>query len=45
MNLSDRVAVMYGGESYGRSRSKYTDIEEIGLMMAGSKYKINKILN
>ncbi len=35
--LSDRVAVMFGGEIMGIVDNKETTVEEIGLMMAGEK--------
>lgn len=35
--LSDRIAVMFGGEIMGIVDNKETTVEEIGLMMAGEK--------
>ena len=39
INISDRVAIMYEGEIVGEVDPRNTNIEEIGLMMAGSKRK------
>ena len=36
LTLSDRIAVIYGGEIMGILDPKETDIETIGLMMAGT---------
>ena len=35
--LGDRIAVMHGGEIMGIVRPADTDIETLGLMMAGEK--------
>jgi ABC-type uncharacterized transport system ATPase subunit len=35
--ISDRIAVMYEGEIMGIVPAEEADIEEIGLMMAGTK--------
>jgi len=37
LSVSDRIAVMYEGEIMGIVHAEGADIEEIGLMMAGSK--------
>ncbi len=37
LSLSDRIAVMYEGEIMGIVPAEGADVEEIGLMMAGSK--------
>ncbi|WP_227764901.1 ABC transporter ATP-binding protein [Zhaonella formicivorans] len=37
LSLSDRIAVMYGGEIMGIVDAKNANIEELGLMMAGTK--------
>ena len=37
MNLSDRILVMYEGEIVGEFDPKQTDIQELGLYMAGAK--------
>jgi ABC-type uncharacterized transport system ATPase subunit len=37
LSLSDRIAVLYEGEVMGILENKNVDIEELGLMMAGSK--------
>ena len=37
MNLSDRILVMYEGEIVGEFDPKKTDIQELGLYMAGAK--------
>ena len=37
LSLSDRIAVMFGGEIMGIIRAEDAVLEEIGLMMAGSK--------
>ncbi|MBR3358962.1 MAG: ABC transporter ATP-binding protein [Solobacterium sp.] len=37
MNLSDRILVMYEGEIVGELDPKKTDIQELGLYMAGAK--------
>jgi simple sugar transport system ATP-binding protein len=39
MDLSDRIAVMYEGRIVGIMDRREADIEEIGLLMAGSKRK------
>ena len=37
MNLADRILVMYGGEIVGELDPRKTDVEEVGLYMAGNK--------
>ncbi|MEG1528161.1 MAG: ABC transporter ATP-binding protein [Clostridia bacterium] len=37
MNLSDRILVMYEGEIVGEFNPKTTNVQELGLYMAGSK--------
>ena len=37
MNLSDRILVMYEGEIVGELDPKKTDVQELGLYMAGAK--------
>jgi len=37
INMSDRIAVIYNGEMMGIVRSEEVSIEELGLMMAGTK--------
>ena len=37
MNLSDRILVMYEGEIVGEFDPKQTDVQELGLYMAGAK--------
>ncbi|MBQ9429561.1 MAG: ABC transporter ATP-binding protein [Clostridia bacterium] len=37
MNLSDRILVMYEGELVGELTPKTTDVQELGLYMAGAK--------
>ena len=37
MNLSDRILVMYEGEIVGELDPKQTDVQELGLYMAGAK--------
>ena len=37
MNLSDRILVMYEGEIVGELNPKETDVQELGLYMAGAK--------
>ena len=37
MNLSDRILVMYEGEIVGELDPKKTNIQELGLYMAGAK--------
>jgi ABC-type uncharacterized transport system ATPase subunit len=37
LSLSDRIVVMYEGEIMGEVKAGEVDLEEIGLMMAGSK--------
>ncbi len=37
MNLSDRILVMYEGEIVGEFDPKATDVQELGLYMAGAK--------
>ena len=37
MNLSDRILVMYGGEIVGEFDPKKTDVQQLGLYMAGAK--------
>ena len=37
MNLSDRILVMYEGETVGELDPKKTTVEELGLYMAGAK--------
>ena len=39
MNLSDRILVMYEGEIVGELDPKQTDVQELGLYMAGAKRK------
>ena len=39
MNLSDRIAVMYEGEIVGEFDPKTTDVQTLGLYMAGAKRK------
>jgi simple sugar transport system ATP-binding protein len=39
LSLSDKVAVMYGGEIVGTFPASEADVEEIGLMMGGSLRK------
>ena len=37
MNLSDRILVMYEGEIVGEFNPKTTDVQTLGLYMAGAK--------
>jgi simple sugar transport system ATP-binding protein len=37
MNLSDRILVMYEGEIVGEFDPKTTDVQTLGLYMAGAK--------
>jgi simple sugar transport system ATP-binding protein len=37
MNLSDRILVMHNGEIVGEFDPKKTDVQELGLYMAGAK--------
>ncbi len=37
INMSDRIAVIYNGEIMGIVRPEEVSIEELGLMMAGTK--------
>ena len=37
MNLSDRILVMYEGQIVGEFDPKKTDVQELGLYMAGAK--------
>ena len=37
MNLSDRILVMYEGEIVGEFDPKKTDVQELGLYMAGAR--------
>ena len=37
MNLSDRILVMYEGEIVGELDPKKTNVQELGLYMAGAK--------
>ena len=37
MNLSDRILVMYEGQIVGEFDPKHTDVQELGLYMAGAK--------
>jgi simple sugar transport system ATP-binding protein len=39
MTLSDRILVLFNGEVMGILDAESADIEEIGLMMAGTRYK------
>jgi simple sugar transport system ATP-binding protein len=39
MNVSDRILVMYEGEIVGEFDPRETDVEELGLYMAGAKRK------
>lgn len=39
MNISDRIAVMFRGEIMGIVRPEDVTVEEIGLMMAGSRHE------
>ena len=39
MALSDRIAVLHGGEIMGIVEPGEVDIEQIGLMMAGERRK------
>jgi len=41
--LSDRIAVIYEGEIMGILTSENANIEEIGLMMSGSKLEVEKV--
>ncbi len=41
MSISDRIAVMFQGEFMGIVPTKEAEIEEIGLMMAGTKRMMN----
>jgi len=42
LSISDRLAVMYEGEIMGVVDVKEADIEEIGLMMAGTEVQSSK---
>ena len=37
MNLSDRILVLYEGQIVGELDPKKTDVQELGLYMAGAK--------
>jgi simple sugar transport system ATP-binding protein len=39
LSLSDKIAVMYGGEVVGTFPTSEANVEEIGLMMGGSLRK------
>ena len=39
MTLSDRILVLFSGEVMGILNAESADIEEIGLMMAGTRHK------
>ncbi len=41
--LSDRIAVMFGGEIMGIVENDKTTVEELGLMMAGEKHEANAL--
>ena len=41
--LSDRIAVLYEGEIMGILSSEDANVEEIGLMMSGSKLEVEKV--
>lgn len=43
MNLSDRILVMYEGEIVGELDPKKTDIQELGLYMAGAKKDVKEV--
>jgi len=43
ISLSDRILVMFNGETMGILEEENADLEKIGLMMAGSKYPGEKI--
>jgi simple sugar transport system ATP-binding protein len=40
LDVSDRIAVIYGGEIVGIVKADMTDENELGLMMSGSKRKV-----
>lgn len=42
MNLADRILVMYEGEIVGELDPKQTDVQELGLYMAGAKRNVAK---
>ena len=37
LSLSDRIAVIYGGEIMGTVKTDEADVNELGLMMTGSR--------
>jgi len=43
MTLSDRILVIFNGEVMGILEAESADIEEIGLMMAGTRHKGEKL--
>jgi len=43
LTISDRVAVMYEGEIMGVVSAERADIEELGLMMAGTEVQSSKL--
>ena len=42
MNLSDRILVMYEGEIVGEFDPKQTNVQELGLYMAGARKEESK---